>query len=304
MLYKDWIVEWLEYHVKPNVKIRTYEKYKNDAKNHIIPKLGGYDMDMLSGNVLCHFTVDLTSEGLSANTVKGIIAVLSSSLKRAYALSFVKSEHTRAIIRPKGEERAIDALNRDEQRKLECELNTGKREWYFGIILTLYTGMRIGELLALTWSDVNVEEGTISITKSCHDRWGKDGYEKIIETPKTKTSKREIPIPQSLLPELEAHFCNRKSEYVVGTESQGISVRACQRHFSNLLARLGIRHQGFHCLRHTFATRALECGMDVKTLAELLGHKNPNVTLLRYAHSMTEHKRSMMNILGDLFSKG
>lgn len=172
----------------------------------------------------------------------------------------------------------------------------------FGVVLCLYTGLRIGELLALEWGDIDFQKGIISVSKSCHD--GKDDngrFARITDTPKTETSEREIPFPKQLIPYVRNLKKDSNSVYVVASNSEKpISVRAYQRSFELFLKRLNIQHKGFHSLRHTFATRALECGMDVKTLSEILGHKNSAVTLNRYVHSLMDHKRDMMNKLGKL----
>ena len=118
--------------------------------------------------------------------------------------------------------------------------------------------------------------------------------------PKTTHSKRIIPLPKRILAILKEHKKRSKSEYVVSDNGKPIYLRSYQRTFELLLKKLNIPHKGFHALRHTFATRALECGMDVKTLADILGHKNPQITLNRYVHSLMEHKRMMMNKLDKL----
>ena len=109
-----------------------------------------------------------------------------------------------------------------------------------------------------------------------------------------------IPLPKQLLPILKALKKRSVSPSVVSAKGKPVSVRSYQRSFELLLKKSDIPHKGFHSLRHTFATRAIECGMDVKTLSEILGHKNPTVTLNRYAHSLMEHKQAMMNRLGKL----
>ena len=164
------------------------------------------------------------------------------------------------------------------------------------ILLCLYSGLRIGELIALRWSDIDFTKGLLTVSKSCHD--SKNGL--IIDEPKTATSRRVIPLPKQLLPILKSIKKKSDSPFVVSANGKPVSVRSYQRSFELLLKRLNIPHKGFHSLRHTFATRALECGMDVKTLSEILGHKNPTVTLNRYAHSLIEHKADMMNRLGKL----
>lgn len=121
-----------------------------------------------------------------------------------------------------------------------------------------------------------------------------------IDEHKTESSKRIIPLPKQLLPRLKHIQKNTHSEFVISNGTSPISVRSYQRTFELLLKKLSIKHRGFHSLRHTFATRALECGMDVKTLSEILGHKNPTVTLNRYTHSLLEHKIAMMNRVGKL----
>ena len=183
-----------------------------------------------------------------------------------------------------------------EQKQIEQAILNGKKDKLYGIILCLYSGLRIGELIALQWSDIDFTKGILTVSKSCHD--SKDGL--IIDEPKTATSRRVIPLPKQLLPILKGIKKKSDSPFVVSSRGKPVSVRSYQRSFELLLKRLNIPHKGFHSLRHTFATRAIECGMDVKTLSEILGHKNPTVTLNRYAHSLMEHKADMMNRLGKL----
>ena len=161
--------------------------------------------------------------------------------------------------------------------------------------------MRIGELLALEWSDVNLSEAELYVTKSCYDGKGEDGKLcRITGTPKTESSRRVIPIPKQLIPLLREVKKKNNSKHVVSDGAKVITVRSYQRSFELLLKKQKISHHGFHALRHTFATRAIECGMDVKSLSEILGHKNPTITLKRYVHSFMAHKREYMNRLGKL----
>ena len=178
-------------------------------------------------------------------------------------------------------------------------LNSSKDK-LFGIVLCLYTGLRIGELLALTWDDIDFGKGLLFVSKTCHD--GNDGINhiRIIDSPKTVHSRRVIPLPKQILSLLKDIKKRSKCEYIIADGNKPVFVRSYQRTFEFLLKKLNIPHKGFHSLRHTFATRAMECGMDVKTLSELLGHKNATITLNRYAHSLLEHKVDMMNRLGKL----
>lgn len=298
MNYQDWLLEWLAVCVKPTAKERTYEKYERICRKHLAPALGSYQLEDLTSSVLQRFVADMVPI-FSPNTVNIIISVLKSSLKKAVAYGVVERENSGSILRPRAAERKVECFSKEEQKKLEAHILGSKRKKLVGILLCLYTGLRIGELLALTWDDIDLTAGVLSVTKSCHDGWGENGYQKIIEVPKTGSSMRLIPIPKQLLGILKKAKKEIGGMYVVDGD-KSISVRSYQRTFELLQRKLHIPHRGFHALRHTFATRALECGMDVKTLSEILGHKNPTVTLNRYVHSLMEHKHIMMNRLGKL----
>lgn len=308
MKYKEWLHDWLELYEKESVKPRTYKQYEDVINKRLIPALGDYEMEDLSPIILQRYIVDLsqkgntkTGKGLAPNSVNCIILVLHSSLSMAYVLGLSKEIHVDKIKRPKTSEKPVESFTKEEQKMIEQAVLSDKRDKMFGIILCLYTGLRIGELLALEWSDIDFNKAELSVTKTCYD--GQDEYGKscrITGTPKTETSKRIIPIPKQLIPHLREIKKRSTSKYVVGNGSKIITVRSYQRSFELLLQKQKIPHHGFHALRHTFATRAIECGMDVKSLSEILGHKNPTITLKRYVHSFMEHKREFMNRLGKL----
>ena len=304
MVYKQWCSEWLNCYVKSQVKERTYEKYCHLAKAHILPELGEYNLDELSITVLQQFVNTKMYQGYASATIHGMISLLKLSLVKAVELNIVDKEYSHYLNRPKQQLKRVECFSIYEQRKLENFIVFIDKPKYFGVLLTLYTGLRLGELLALEWSDLDMKKCVIKVSKSCHDSWGESGYVKIIDTPKTHTSQRVIPMPKQLVPYLKVMRRNAESKYVVpGRTDYGSGVRTYQRFFEKMLLDLGIAHKGFHSLRHTFATRALECGMDVKTLSEILGHANPTITLNRYAHSMFDHKTSMMNRVGKLLRR-
>ncbi len=195
----------------------------------------------------------------------------------------------------------VDCFTLLEQKKIEKYVLEGNNHHMIGVVISLYTGLRIGEILALEWTDIDFIKSLLYVNKSCHD--GKiDGnqFGRIIDTPKTLSSTRVIPIPKKLIPILKYYKKIATSNTVVSKRNKVISIRTYQRNFQMMLKNLNIEYHSFHSLRHTFATRALECGMDIKTLSEILGHKSPVITLNRYAHSIFEHKIKMMDLVGKL----
>ncbi|MBE6601346.1 MAG: site-specific integrase [Ruminococcaceae bacterium] len=308
MLYKEWLSNWLENYVKPSAKRRTYTRYKEIVEQHINPQLGYLELSEMTPYVLqCYITSLLkngnlrTSKGLSANSVNSIITVIQNTLKTAYSLGLIGEYVGDKIKRPRVSEKKVECFSISEQKKIEQFILNEKNTRFFGVLLCLYTGLRIGELLALEWSDIDMSKGELQVNKTCH--YGKDEngvFRRITDVPKTQASIRTIPIPKQLMPYLREAKKKSCSTHIVSNGSTPMSTRSYQRSFASILQKLNIQHRGFHSLRHTFATRALECGMDVKTLAEILGHKNPTVTLNRYAHSLMDHKKEMMNKLGKI----
>ena len=293
MKYIDWLIQWLESYIRPSVKVRNYERYRLIIEQHVKDKIGSKELDDLSPLVLQSFITELlqsgnrrTGKGLSANSVNAVISVVQSSLKTAHLLGLTKEYTADKLKRPKLKEKPVECFTLAEQKQIEKVVLNGKKDKLYGILLCLYSGLRIGELIALQWNDIDFTKGILTVSKSCYD--GKDGL--IIDEPKTATSRRVIPLPKQLLSILKGIKKKSDSPFVVSATGS----------FELLLKKLKIPHKGFHSLRHTFATRAIECGMDVKTLSEILGHKNPTVTLNRYAHSLMEHKADMMNKLGKL----
>ncbi len=307
MKYAQWLDEWLKHYVQPSSKIRTYDNYVHLTTYHIKTKLGNYELEDLTPMILQKFFAELmqsgnrrTGKGLSTNSVNSIITVVQTSLKLAFHLGLCTEYVASRVKRPKKIEKEISCFSLAEQKQIEQFAKESKKRKFFGVLLCLYSGLRVGELLALEWQDVDLTKGIISVNRSCHD--GKDSAGKLIritDTPKTASSRRVIPLPKQILPLYKDHKKKSISQYVIADDKGNpISVRSYQRSFELILKKLKIEHKGFHALRHTFATRALECGMDIKTLADILGHKNPTVTLNRYVHALWEHKAAMMNRLG------
>ena len=307
MTYKNWLNEWLTHYIKPSSKQRTFEQYSKVAQIHILPYLGDIKLTDLTPFVLQKFITCLTTngnkrtgKGLSPNFIKAILSVIQNSLKTAHLVGYLPEYSANKIKRPKIIEKQVECFTIQEQKKIEDAALSAKKDKYRGIVLCLYTGLRIGELLALTWNDIDFEKSILSVTKTCHDGNENGKHIRIIDTPKTENSRRQIPLSKTLVKMLKDMKRRGKCEYVIADGEKPVFVRSYQRTFELLLKKLGLPHKGFHSLRHTFATRALECGMDVKSLSEILGHKNATITLNRYAHSLWEHKVEMMNKLSKM----
>lgn len=307
MKYRIWFEEWLTHYIKPSSKQRTFEQYSRAAQIHILPYLGDIELTDLTPFVLQKFITGLTEngnkrtgKGLSPNFVKTILSIVQNSLKTAHLVGYLPEYSANKIKRPKPKEKQVECFSAWEQKKIEEAALFAKKDKYRGIILCLYTGLRIGELLALTWNDIDFEKSILSVTKTCHDGNENGKHIRIIDTPKTENSRRQIPLSKTLVKMLKEMKKKSKCEFVIADGEKPVFIRSYQRMFELFLKKLGLQHKGFHSLRHTFATRALECGMDVKSLSEILGHKNAMITLNRYAHSLWEHKAEMMNKLSKM----
>lgn len=297
--------EWLEDYVKPTVKEKTYLNYSVMLRTHILPAIGELELEELTLPVLQSFVFNMsdhgnlkTGYGLSPSTVSMIVGVVERSLNFAVEIGLIERHYADHVRCPKVNSKKVESFSLAEQRKIEEYVLKSPCDKRIGVLICLYTGMRIGELMALRWCDIDFDRSVITVNATCRDGSQDGKVIKIIDLPKTDTSKRAIPVPRQIMPYLRRLKIIQSGEYVINNNGRMITVRGYQKTFASMLRRLGIEHRGFHSLRHTFATRALECGMDVKTLADILGHKNPNVTLNRYAHSMMEHKVAMMNRVG------
>ncbi len=306
MTYKEWLHDWLELYVKTRVKEQTHKRYEIYIRCHIVPLLGDIKLSDLDANIVQKAIVFMTNKctvhnkKIATGTVIGIFSVLKASLQAAAKHSLIDLTIVNNLCKPKRVEKQIKCFSIAEQKLIEKYILCKEKRRYLGILLCFYTGMRIGELMALRWEDVDLKNRLLNINKNCYDIYKNGARKKIITTTKTPQSSRIIPIPYQIVEYLK-RWQKEKDAFLVADNNKDIAIRSYQRTFELILKKLKIPHRGFHSIRHTFATRALECGMDVKTLAEILGHKNSTITLDRYVHSMTEHKIEMMKRVGKFF---
>lgn len=297
----DWMEHWMENELLGSVKESSWQTYRNLLTRHLLPRLGGYAITQLTPKVIHGFVDELESSGLAENTIRGVYRLLSSAMRYALDEGVIRKNPCRRIHiqhREHGEQRV---LSRSEQEKLRQTADSSRD---LPALLSLYTGMRLGEICALKWTDIDWQKGTITVRRTVQRIAGNssknDGRRTMlmIGTPKSRCSCRVIPVPEFILALLRERLqsCDA-TEYVFGKALAASDPRTIQRRFSRLAKKLGLSGAHFHTLRHTFATRLLELGVDVKTVSTLLGHSSARTTLDFYVHSLGEQQRAAVALL-------
>ena len=289
------VLEWLSLN-KGRIKASSLQKYELFWTKHIKPSLGNRHAISCDSVAIHDYAMNRVESGLSAVTVNAILTFLHSCFKYGHRQYRLPMPDFMYFPRNRGEMRVF---TKDEQTKLEKYLIEDIDIYKLGVILALYTGLRVGELCALRWSDV---EGGCVTVRGTMQRLGKDGggSQVVIGTPKTQSSARVIPLP-SFLSEYMELFGHGKSpdEHVLSTEQRAVvEPRLMQYRFQRYMQDLGISGATFHTLRHSFATRCVDkYNFDIKTLSEILGHSSVEMTLNRYVHSSLELKQTSMEKL-------
>lgn len=300
---------WLENYEKEHIKPRTYRRYRGLIDLHISPNIGEIDTTELTRRQIQEFLSKKkkdgnirTGETLSATSINLMLTILNMAFEYAIDMELADNNPCVRLKRSPQDGRKIEAYTKDEQRKLKLIIKKENDRRLFGITLCLYSGLRIGELIGLEWSDVDLQRGIITIDKTVYrEKNDNNEWQLYVDKPKTVSSERVIPLPAFVAEELKRHKGTAKSEFVIeNKQAERMSIRSYQYMFERLTEKAGLRKLNFHALRHTFATRAIECGMDIKTLSEIMGHKNASITLNRYAHSMMDTKIEMMNKLENI----
>ena len=304
----EWLCTWLEQYCKNEVRLSTYVNYDTYVQRHIRNSIGGYKLCDLNTSIMQMFFNDKAkngklngSGGLSPKTLKNMHDMLHRALNKAVHLDMILKNPTDFVTLPKRKKSEMRYLTLNEQKQLQEALVGERLE--MPVLLALYTGMRQGEMFGLKWSYVHLdseEHSWLRVVQAVNrfsDRIG-EGTKKTflgLSEPKTPHSIRSIP----LLPYIASRLREYKKEQVeyfqkhnlpmtemVFTTKTGnlVDPRDFQRDFKLLLKRKGLREINVHGLRHTFATRALESGMNIKTLSQILGHSSVAFTLDTYAH--------------------
>ena len=295
---------WLQ-SKKLNVKESSYCNYKRNLEDHIYPVIGDLKYSLITKQQLNDFVEYLMVSGrkdgkggLSKGTVKDIVTLLKSVSKFAYQ-EYGLQNVCEGFKASKIKKNEIQVLSNIERKKLEAYLLSNVILSNICTLLSLYTGLRIGEVCGLKWEDIDFKKGCISVNKTVERISLGNGKTKVVVgDPKTESSIRKVYVPTFIIELLKDH---KKSSdlFVLSGKQNPTEPRTLQYRFEKILKSAGIREMKFHSLRHTYATICIEKGVDIKTLSELLGHSDVKITLNTYVHSSDKLKRKYVKRLTD-----
>ncbi|MCR5208439.1 MAG: site-specific integrase, partial [Eubacterium sp.] len=302
-LFSNVLEKWLGA-VRLRVKDSTHIKYSYLINAHIIPCLGDKNVSSISFCELNAFIFEklnngrLNGEGgLSASYVKTLALILNSALTFAAKEGYCKQPGN-ALIPPRIEKNEPTVLTEEEYRKLIAFSVSHPNGTSLGMLLALLAGLRVGEVCALKWRDVNFESKSISVNATVTRICRSNARSTLaVGPPKTAASKRKIPICSTLFCALETMRLQSKSEYVISEKDGFVNPRTFEYRFHKALESAGVKNTNFHSLRHSFATVCAEKGMDVKSLSEILGHGTAGITLGTYVHPSMTHKHAQIELL-------
>lgn len=315
----QWLREWLVTYALPTVKQSTYISYESYVRLHLEPALGTSKLTALTIEQLQRF-YNQKKQSLSVKSLRNIYNMLHACLDQAVINGHLLRNPIQGVKLPSVPKKEITILSPTEQATLHAAANTSPTLSAFGIIFTLSTGIRLGELIGLQWGDLDYANHTIHIRRTVGrlqriDETGKlipkspgiPTTEIVARSPKSANARRTIPLFPQVWNDLMVYY-NKQQEMLW---TQGIPLtpttpifptplgivyepRTYEDLFKRTLKAAGLPNINFHALRHTFATRALEAGMDIKVLSSILGHAQASTTLNLYAHALPDHKKTSM----------
>ena len=318
----EWLLFCLETYMRPTLKQSTYLSYESYIRVHLNPALGNIQLKELTPRILQqYYNYKAETEKLSPKTIVNLNLFLHKALSFAVAEGYINSNPADGVNLPRGSKPQIVILTRDEQARLmQCSY---QHRYGVFVRLVLFTGLRLGELLGLRWEDIDFRAGILHVRRTLNRlnkmkrplQPGEPTTEIVIQTPKSQNSIRAIPLLPAVLQELQGwQYVQQKdaelagdqynaSGYIVTNPLGGmIEPRTFKDYYHQILQASGLCHFTFHALRHRFASRAMEQGMDPKTLSEIMGHYSVSFTLDTYAHVLDGHKQEAVALLGDLFT--
>ncbi len=293
-----------------NLKASSVNKYDDLLRCYILPEFGESEFSEITNQNIIDFTSSLLlsggakQQGLAPSTVAEVLSTMNSiriyALKRELTVLF-----STECVNIKQEKKEIRVFSREEQANILTYLQENMNPIALGILLCFFTGIRIGELCALTWDDFNLAEEKMQVHKTMQRirvKGLKDHKTEVqIFAPKSVCSIRTIPLPKAILGLLKKYHTPR-AFLLTCEQDRFIEPRTMQNRFKGILASCDISNANFHAIRHTFATRCIELGFDVKSLSEILGHASVSITMNRYVHPSMALKSENMNRLSGLFT--
>ncbi len=306
ILYKDWLWYWMQ-KKKDYIKESTYSNYSNIISNHIIPELGNIKISNLNNKLIQEYLINKYKTGrldgnggLSYKTIRDIIAVVKSSLKYAIKEEMINNINLDFTYPKIGNKDKIYTMPKKDQERLITYIKQNEDTRSLGVLLALYSGIRIGELCALQWKDIDFKNNILHINKTLQRIYIKDNKESvskiIITNPKTHNAERDIPLNKKFAHILKK-YQTESNNYILSNCDKWIEPRTYRRYFKKCLDKAKIGQINFHGLRHTFATNCIKLGVDYKTVSELLGHANVNITLNLYVHPHMSQKKKCIDLI-------
>ena len=291
--FEEIVVLW-QADKKQYVKRSTYSAYLLLISNHLIPAFSG--KTDITENLVQDFVFTKLEQGLSQKSVKDILIVLKMILRYAVKQGYMEHREIDVKFPTERERQEVEVLSRSNQKRIMEYLKSHFTFMNLGIYICLSAGLRIGEVCALVWDDIDIETGVINVSKTIQRIYviegGKKHTEVIIDTPKSKNSIREIPIAKDLMKMIKPFKkVVNGSFYVLTNSAQPTEPRTYRNYYNRLMMQLDMPKLKFHGLRHSFATRCIESRCDYKTVSVLLGHSNISTTLNLYVHPNMEQKK-------------
>ena len=291
--FTDVSTEYMEFR-KPELRPTTYASYMHLLKRRIIPVVGSVKIKDFNNDVLQGFVDAESAAGYGKHGIRDCVSIIKLVLRYAADMKYGKYKiRTIKYHRGCSDMRREHFLTKDEYNKLltYCMENPGERT--FPTLIAMTTGMRIGEVCGLKYGDVDYKNLTISVTRSIKRVCVPDMPSELeISSPKTQSSIRMVPILPEVARLLE-RTGNSDEVYISSGRDKPLEPRSYRAKYNRILARLGIEHHTFHDLRHTFASRCINSGADARTVADILGHTNVEMTLNTYTHSTDERRRAV-----------
>ncbi|MDK2967725.1 tyrosine-type recombinase/integrase [Lacrimispora sp.] len=303
VLFENWLQD-----VSVRVKPSTYESYYRCINKYVIPFFEKEKKQRITTDSVSRFVKEMyENEELADSSKKKNLTIFKIAVKEILKGSAECLAIMDLIKYPKTDDKEVEVFSMKEQRQIEqTAFRYGDRR-AMGILLCFYTGLRLGELCALKWGDIDMETGTLFVSRTVSRirHFDKKDHKTalFVGAPKSRKSMRRIPLPQFLLnmPVLASYKSRSQENYIFTETDVPFDPRCFQKLYKRLLREACVKDRKFHAIRHTFATRALELGVDIKTISELLGHSSVSITLNVYAHSLMEQKKAAIEKFNDMY---